>query len=104
MAFGRFAGMAGMIDMLRGLGERYLSLGAHCACGRRRRRRRWLSVSRPGFSTPFLGVSSSYSYPSLEQAKLAVSRVGEQIARVGLPTVMVRALRCADTAAPARHP
>ncbi|WJX90865.1 hypothetical protein P8452_72719 [Trifolium repens] len=64
LAFGNFAGRAGMIDFLRGLGQRYLSLG---------------------YSTPFLSLGSSYMYPSLAAAKAAVISVGEEIATQGLP-------------------
>ncbi|RYR77334.1 hypothetical protein Ahy_A01g001768 isoform A [Arachis hypogaea] len=64
LAFGNFAGRAGMIDFLRGLGQRFLSLG---------------------YSTPFLSLGSSYMYPSLAAAKAAVISIGEEIATQGLP-------------------
>lgn len=64
VAFGKFAGYAGMIDALRGVGERLLSLG---------------------YSSPFMGVSSSYMYPDLPTAKAAVRKAGEEIAQYGLP-------------------
>ncbi|KAI4344673.1 hypothetical protein L6164_011872 [Bauhinia variegata] len=64
LAFGKFAGRAGMIDFLCGLGQRFLSLG---------------------YSTPFLSLGSSYMYPSLAAAKAAVISVGEEIATQGLP-------------------
>ncbi|ESW26524.1 hypothetical protein PHAVU_003G126300 [Phaseolus vulgaris] len=64
LAFGKFAGRVGMIDFLRGLGQRFLSLG---------------------YSTPFLSLGSSYMYPSLAAAKAAVISVGEEIATQGLP-------------------
>ncbi|KAK7265501.1 hypothetical protein RJT34_33121 [Clitoria ternatea] len=64
LAFGKFAGRAGMIDFLRGLGQRFLSLG---------------------YSTPFLSLGSSYMYPSLAAAKAAVISVGEEVATQGLP-------------------
>ncbi|CAL0306925.1 unnamed protein product [Lupinus luteus] len=64
LAFGKFAGRAGMIDFLHGLGQRFLSLG---------------------YSTPFLSLGSSYMYPSLAAAKAAVISVGEEIATQGLP-------------------
>jgi alpha-aminoadipic semialdehyde synthase len=67
VAFGEFAGRAGMVDFLRGLGEKYLSLG---------------------YSTPFLSLGSSYMYPSLAAAKAAVLAVGEEIASVGLPAAI----------------
>nr|AAN14410.1 bifunctional lysine-ketoglutarate reductase/saccharopine dehydrogenase [Gossypium hirsutum] len=65
LAFGKYAGRAGMIDLLRGLGQRYLSLG---------------------YSTPFLSLGASYMYPSLAAAKAAVITVGEEIASQGLPS------------------
>ncbi|KAL4589354.1 hypothetical protein LXL04_002260 [Taraxacum kok-saghyz] len=65
LAFGKFAGRAGLIDFLSGLGRRYLSLG---------------------YSTPFLSLGSSYMYPSLAAAKAAVVSVGEEIATTGLPS------------------
>ncbi|GAB2291553.1 hypothetical protein Dimus_025807 [Dionaea muscipula] len=64
LAFGKYAGRAGMIDFLRGLGERYLSTG---------------------YSTAFLSLGASYMYPSLAAAKAAVISVGEEIATLGLP-------------------
>ncbi|KAL0558596.1 hypothetical protein IC582_003173 [Cucumis melo] len=64
LAFGKFAGRAGFIDILHGLGQRYLSLG---------------------ISTPFLSLGMSYMYPSLAAAKAAVISVGEEIATQGLP-------------------
>ncbi|PIA43283.1 hypothetical protein AQUCO_02000603v1 [Aquilegia coerulea] len=65
LAFGKFAGRAGLIDFLHGLGKRYLSLG---------------------YSTPFLSLGASYMYPSLVAAKAAVISVGEEIATLGLPS------------------
>ncbi|KAL5698600.1 hypothetical protein ACHQM5_029617 [Ranunculus cassubicifolius] len=65
LAFGKFAGRAGLIDFLHGLGKRYLSLG---------------------YSTPFLSIGASYMYTSLVSAKAAVIAVGEQIATQGLPS------------------
>lgn len=64
VAFGEYAGRAGMIDFLRGLGERYLSLG---------------------YSTPFLSIGSSYMYMSLSAAKAAVLAAGDEIRTSGLP-------------------
>ncbi|KAJ7522374.1 hypothetical protein O6H91_18G008500 [Diphasiastrum complanatum] len=63
VAFGEYAGRAGMIDFLRGLGERFLSLG---------------------YSTPFLSLGSSYMYSSLSAAKAAVVAVGDEISSGGL--------------------
>ncbi|KAJ6825393.1 alpha-aminoadipic semialdehyde synthase [Iris pallida] len=65
LAFGKFAGRAGLIDFLHGLGQRYLHLG---------------------YSTPFLSLGSSYMYSSLAAAKAAVIAVGEEIATFGLPS------------------
>ncbi|KAK2645133.1 hypothetical protein Ddye_020328 [Dipteronia dyeriana] len=65
IAFGKFAGRAAIIDLLRGLGQRYLNLG---------------------YSTPFLTLGAAYMYPSLAAAKAAVISVGEEIATQGLPS------------------
>ncbi|XWS70139.1 hypothetical protein CRYUN_Cryun03dG0023600 [Craigia yunnanensis] len=65
IAFGKFAGRAALIDLLRGLGQRYLNLG---------------------YSTPFLSLGASYMYSSLAAAKAAVISVGEEISREGLPS------------------
>ncbi|KAG2654521.1 hypothetical protein PVAP13_1NG520900 [Panicum virgatum] len=65
LAFGKFAGRAGLVDFLHGLGQRYLSLG---------------------YSTPFLSLGQSHMYPSLAAAKAAVIAVGEEIATFGLPS------------------
>ncbi|RZC91557.1 hypothetical protein C5167_027620 [Papaver somniferum] len=62
---GKFAGRAGVIDFLHGLGIRYLSMG---------------------YSTPFLSLGASYMYTSLAAAKAAVSFLGEEIATHGLPS------------------
>ena len=64
VAFGRYAGVAGMIDFIRGLGERCLATG---------------------YSTPFLNVGSSYMYQDVETAAAAVSKCGAAIAEYGLP-------------------
>lgn len=62
--FGRFAGLAGMINALWSLGQR-------------------LKVK--GMETPFMYLQQSHHYDSLEDAKAAVSKVGQEIARKGLP-------------------
>lgn len=67
VAFGQYAGIAGMIDTFRGVGERLLSLG---------------------FMSPFMGVASSYMYPSVSSAEEAVQRMGKEIARVGYPDAL----------------
>ncbi|CAK9066981.1 unnamed protein product [Durusdinium trenchii] len=67
VAFGAFAGYAGAIDFLRGLGERLLALG---------------------FSTPLLHIGSAFMYPTLEEAKRAVALAGDAIRKNGLPKAM----------------
>lgn len=64
VAFGEFAGYAGAVDFLRGLGERFLSLG---------------------YNTPLLHISSSFMYPNLEEARRAVGLAGTAIKEGGLP-------------------
>jgi len=64
VAFGRFAGIAGVVGLLRGLGERLLSLG---------------------HSTPLLHVGSMYSYANVASAFAAVKACGDAIAEFGLP-------------------
>ncbi|KAH7861110.1 hypothetical protein Vadar_021736 [Vaccinium darrowii] len=65
LAFGEFAGRAGVIDFLHGLGQSYLNRG---------------------FSTPFLSLGASYMYASLDAAKAAVKSVGDEIKKFGLPS------------------
>jgi len=67
VAFGAFAGYAGAIDFLRGLGERFLALD---------------------FSTPLLHIGSSFMYPSLDDARRAVKAAGETIGQFGLPAAL----------------
>jgi len=62
--FGTFAGYAGMIDTLHGLGQRLLGLGQ---------------------SSPFVNLGMSYTYSSLNEAKRAISLIGEQIKEHGVP-------------------
>ncbi|KAG1500868.1 hypothetical protein G6F46_003999 [Rhizopus delemar] len=64
VAFGKFAGNAGMIDILHGMGHRFLGLG---------------------YSTPFMYMSMAHAYPTLAQAKLALHRVGDMITQDGTP-------------------
>ena len=65
IAFGEYAGRAGMINTLRGLGEKALSLG---------------------YSTPFLNIASTYTYGELKYAKAAIHRAGDDIKKNGLPS------------------
>ncbi len=65
VAFGKYAGRAGMIDGLQGLGLKLLS---------------------EGFSTPLLNVPCTYMHANLEEARNSVRNVGAQIAKNGLPS------------------
>jgi alpha-aminoadipic semialdehyde synthase len=65
--FGRFAGNAGMVDALAGVGDRLLQLG---------------------HSTPFLYMSYSKGYPSLDAAKKATADIGKLIAEHGIPKAL----------------
>jgi len=62
--FGRFAGLAGMINSLWSLGQR---------------------LKLQGIETPFTHIRQSHTYDSLQQACEAVSKVGKEIAENGLP-------------------
>jgi alpha-aminoadipic semialdehyde synthase len=62
--FGRYAGLAGMIDTLWTLGRRLEALG---------------------LATPFGELKPAHEYPDLSTAKNAVARVGRRIADGGLP-------------------
>ena len=52
MAFGKFAGIAGMIDTLQGLGQRLLV---------------------EGINSPFLNIGNAYTMESLEYVRLFYS-------------------------------
>ncbi len=65
--FGRFAGLAGMIDALWALGKRL----------------RW-----EGHATPLSAVMMAHEYPDLAAAKAHVKEVGGQIAASGLPSAV----------------
>ena len=62
--FGRYAGLAGMINSLWSLGQRY---------------------KLQGIDTPFAHIRQAYTYPSLKQAYESVSKAGYEIAQYGLP-------------------
>ncbi len=62
--FGRYAGLAGMINTLWSLGQRY---------------------KLQGIETPFSHIRQAFTYPSLKQAIEAVSKAGSAIAHDGLP-------------------
>ena len=67
VAFGEFAGMAGMIDILQGLGQQLLLSGNET------------------YSTPFLSCPLSYMHPNLVSAFASVARIGRDIQRGELP-------------------
>jgi alpha-aminoadipic semialdehyde synthase len=62
--FGRFAGLAGMIDSLWALGQR---------------------LRREGCPTPLAEIEPAHAYDSLDDAKIAVREAGERIASDGMP-------------------
>ncbi len=63
--FGKYAGLAGMINTLWTLGKR---------------------LKEKGFNTPFEHLKQSHKYNSLDEAKTAVSKVGMEIVQNGLPS------------------
>ncbi len=62
--FGRFAGIAGMIETLYAAGQKYRMLG---------------------LKTPFEKVKRAYQYPSVAQAKKEIAEIGDEIRRYGIP-------------------
>ena len=62
--FGNYAGLAGMIETLWAFGKR---------------------LSWEGIANPFEQVKRALDYPDLEAAKEAICKVGDEIAKVGLP-------------------
>ena len=64
MAFGEYAGKAGMVNTFRGLGERFLAMG---------------------YSTPFLSMGSTFMYPNYQEACNAVGRIGQAVKQYGIP-------------------
>ncbi len=62
--FGRFAGLAGMINSLWSLGRR---------------------LKIKGIETPFTQIDQTHTYNSIEEAKAIVSKVGMGIVKNGLP-------------------
>jgi len=63
--FGRFAGLAGMINSLWSLGER---------------------LKEFDIETPFLDISQARTYYSLDEARHVMSKVGQKIIETGLPS------------------
>jgi alpha-aminoadipic semialdehyde synthase len=64
VAFGRYAGIAGAFDFLRGIGEFLLE---------------------KLYQTPFIFLGSSYMYEDYEAMKDALNKVHNNILRAGLP-------------------
>lgn len=62
--FGKYAGLAGMIDALYGFGQR---------------------LKYHGFDSPLLHVKPAYQYHDLNEAKNHIQKVSEEIKRDGLP-------------------
>ncbi|MCF8241213.1 MAG: hypothetical protein K9J16_07490 [Melioribacteraceae bacterium] len=62
--FGKYAGLAGMIDGLHGFGLRLKALG---------------------YDTPLLKIKSAYEYKDVVEAIDEIAKVGEEIASEGLP-------------------
>jgi alpha-aminoadipic semialdehyde synthase len=62
--FGKYAGLAGMINSLWSLGQRLKSYG---------------------METPFLKIQQAHRYDSLAEVKKVISEVGQEIAENGLP-------------------
>ena len=65
--FGRFAGLAGMINTLWSAGERYREIG---------------------ISNPFENIKQSYTYSSLDDAITVIRNAGKRIEKNGLPEQM----------------
>ncbi len=63
--FGRFAGLAGMINSLWSLGVR---------------------MEKKGIETPFKKLKQTHNYNSLEEAKAVVKEIGDEIRLKGLPS------------------
>lgn len=64
VAFGTYAGMAGTIDILHGLGIRLLAMGHR---------------------TPFMQISMAHNYHNVYEAEAAIQLVGYDIARGRIP-------------------
>ena len=66
--FGRFAGLAGMIDTLWAFGQRM----------------RW-----KGIKTPFSEIKQTIHYKDLDEAKLRIKEIGNKIEKEGLPDSLI---------------
>lgn len=67
VGFGRYAGLAGMINTLWTFGRRLKGMG---------------------LTTPFARIRQTHEYASLEEARMEISEVGKEIAQHGLPDVL----------------
>lgn len=65
--FGKYAGLAGMINSLWSLGQR---------------------LKEYGIETPFTRINQSHHYSSLEEARKVISDVGQEITEHGLPAAL----------------
>lgn len=63
--FGKYAGLAGMVETLQAYGKK---------------------LKLRGYDTPLEQLKHAYEYDSLEDAVEAVEEIGKEISRVGLPT------------------
>ncbi len=63
--FGKFAGLAGMVETLHGLGQK---------------------LRLQGFETPLEKIKQAYSYNSVEEAKEHVREIGKEIEEAGFPS------------------
>ena len=73
VAFGQFAGISGMINILYGLGIRLLGLG---------------------YQTPFLHMGLAHNYPQLAQARAAVAQLGPYISSDFIPASLGPLIFC----------
>ena len=62
--YGRYAGLAGMIDTLWALGQR---------------------LNKGGIENPFAEIKQTYAYSSLEEAKKSIKKISGDIKKKGLP-------------------
>ncbi|XP_065178945.1 alpha-aminoadipic semialdehyde synthase, mitochondrial-like isoform X2 [Sycon ciliatum] len=67
VAFGHYAGAAGMVNILHGLGLRLLALGHH---------------------TPFMHLGGAHNYPGSSAAKAAIANIGREIEYGLMPEVL----------------
>ena len=94
LAFGKYAGRAGLVDFLHGLGKSKLQVT--CFFFKSNKLSFWMLMNvffemfdsgylSLGYSTPFLSLGSSYMYSSLAAAKAAAHDAKEVSVARGLP-------------------